>query len=52
MSIREQSDNGTPPVVADADGEVSTIFKDIARQIHEMIEGVQKPGPTIKFSND
>jgi ATP-binding protein involved in chromosome partitioning len=41
MSIREQSDGGTPPVVADPDGEVSTIFKGIAKQIHE-----------IKFSND
>lgn len=52
MSIREQSDGGTPPVVADPDGEVSTIFKGIAKQIHEMIDGVQKRGPEIKFSND
>jgi len=52
MSIREQSDGGSPPVVADPDGDISRTFKDLAGQIHEMIDGIQKATPTIKFLSD
>jgi len=52
MSIREQSDGGKPPVVSDPDGEIAHTFRDLARQIHEMIDGIQKATPTIKFISD
>jgi len=52
MSIREQSDGGKPPVVSDPDGEIAHTFRDLSRQIHEMIDGIQKATPTIKFISD
>lgn len=32
-SVREQSDAGTPPVIAEPDGEVSRVFRQIARNL-------------------
>lgn len=52
MSIREQSDGGTPPVVAEPDGNISQTFRELARDIHGMIDGIQKATPTIKFISD
>ncbi len=51
-SIREQSDGGTPPVIADPESEVSQAFRAMARTIHGMIGEVQKPVPTISFLDD
>ena len=33
MSIREQADSGSPTVVADPDGEVATLYKQMARKV-------------------
>jgi ATP-binding protein involved in chromosome partitioning len=33
LSIREQTDDGTPTVAADPEGEISGIFREIARQV-------------------
>ncbi|GAA3997723.1 iron-sulfur cluster carrier protein ApbC [Comamonas faecalis] len=33
MSIREQADSGKPTVVADPDGDVARIYKDVARKV-------------------
>jgi len=52
LNIREQSDGGTPPVVADPDGEISTIFRDLAKKIHESVDQVQKKMPEIKILSD
>lgn len=52
MSIRVQSDSGKPPVISEPDGAISQIFKGIARDIHNMIDSVQKQGPNIQFVDD
>ena len=52
LAIREQSDGGTPPVIADPEGEVSQIFRRIARSIHEIIDGMQTAGPQISVMDD
>lgn len=33
LSIRQQTDSGTPTVAVDPDGEISAIYRDIARQV-------------------
>ena len=33
MQIREQADSGKPTVVADPDGKVASIYRDIARKV-------------------
>ena len=33
MSIREQADSGKPTVVADPDGPIAAIYRDIARKV-------------------
>jgi len=56
MSIREQADSGTPTVVADPDGEVSAIYKAIARQVAVKIADKAKDFsakfPTVTVSKD
>ena len=52
MEIREQSDGGTPPVIADPDGEISQIFKLMAKTIHQSLEGVISKGPRIQILDD
>jgi ATP-binding protein involved in chromosome partitioning len=52
LSIREQADSGRPSVVAEPDGEVATLFRDMARQVAEQLEGQQAEGPGISFSDD
>jgi len=52
LAIREQSDGGTPPVIADPEGEVSQIFRHIARSIHETIDSMQTAGPKIRVMDD
>ena len=50
MSIREQTDSGRPTVVADPDGTVATIYKDIARRIAVKVADKARD-MTSKFPN-
>jgi len=56
MSIREQADSGRPTVVADPDGEIATIYKNVARQVAVTVAQKAKDFsakfPTISVSKD
>ena len=56
MSIREQTDSGKPTVVADPDGPVVKIYKDIARKvavkIAEKAKDMTSKFPSIVIKND
>jgi ATP-binding protein involved in chromosome partitioning len=56
MSIREQADSGRPTVVADPDGPVAMIYKDIARKIAvkvaEKAKDMSSKFPSIVIKND
>jgi ATP-binding protein involved in chromosome partitioning len=56
MSIREQTDSGKPTVVADPDGAVAKIYKDIARKIAvkvaEKAKDMSSKFPSIVIKND
>jgi ATP-binding protein involved in chromosome partitioning len=56
MSIREQTDSGKPTVVADPEGPVATIYKDIARKIAvkvaEKAKDMTSKFPSIVVRND
>ena len=56
MSIREQADSGRPTVIADPDGPVARIYKDIARRIAvklaEKAKDMSSKFPTIVVKND
>jgi ATP-binding protein involved in chromosome partitioning len=56
MSIREQADSGRPTVVADPDGPVSMIYKEIARkvavQVAEKAKDMTSKFPSIVIKND
>jgi ATP-binding protein involved in chromosome partitioning len=56
MSIREQTDSGTPSVVADPDGPVALIYKEIARKIAvkvaEKAKDMSSKFPSIVIKND
>jgi ATP-binding protein involved in chromosome partitioning len=56
MSIREQTDSGKPTVVADPDGPVAKIYKDIARKIAvkvaEKAKDMTSRFPGIVVKND
>jgi ATP-binding protein involved in chromosome partitioning len=56
MSIREQADSGQPTVVADPDGTVAAIYKDIARKIAvkvaEKAKDMTSKFPSIVVKND
>jgi ATP-binding protein involved in chromosome partitioning len=56
MAIRAQADGGRPTVVADPDGEIAAIYRDVARQIAVAIAAKAKDYsskfPTIKVSRD
>jgi ATP-binding protein involved in chromosome partitioning len=56
MSIREQADSGMPTVVADPDGQVAQIYRDIARKIAvkiaEKAKDMSSKFPTIVVKND
>jgi ATP-binding protein involved in chromosome partitioning len=55
-SIRAQTDSGTPTVVADPDGAVAAIYKDIARKVAikvaEQAKDMTAKFPTIVVRND
>jgi ATP-binding protein involved in chromosome partitioning len=56
MSIREQADSGRPTVVADPDGPVAQIYKEIARKIAvkvaEKAKDMSSKFPSIVIKND
>ncbi len=56
MSIREQTDSGKPTVVADPDGPVAVIYKEIARKIAvgvaERARDMSSKFPNIVIKND
>jgi ATP-binding protein involved in chromosome partitioning len=56
MAIREQTDSGTPTVVAEPDGPVAQIYKDIARKvavkIAEKAKDMTSKFPSIVIKND
>ncbi len=56
MQIRIQADSGTPTVVADPDGEISAIYKAVARQVAIKIAARAKDFsskfPSIKISKE
>lgn len=56
MSIREQTDSGKPTVVADPDGTVAVIYRDIARKlavkIAEKAKDMSSKFPNIVIKND
>jgi ATP-binding protein involved in chromosome partitioning len=56
MSIREQADSGRPTVVADPDGPVAKIYKEIARKIAvkvaEKAKDMTSKFPNIVIKND
>jgi ATP-binding protein involved in chromosome partitioning len=56
MSIREQTDSGMPTVVADPDGPVATIYRDIARKVAvkvaEKARDMSGKFPNIVIRND
>lgn len=56
MAIREQTDSGKPTVVADPDGPVAKIYKDIARKVAvkvaEKAKDMTSKFPSIVIKND
>jgi ATP-binding protein involved in chromosome partitioning len=56
LSIREQTDSGTPTVVADPDGAVAQMYKEIARKVAvkvaEKARDMTAKFPTIVVKND
>ncbi|MFZ6647487.1 iron-sulfur cluster carrier protein ApbC [Undibacterium sp. TJN25] len=55
MSIREQADSGTPTVVADPEGKIAQIYKEIARKlaikVAEKAKDMSSKFPTITVQN-
>ncbi len=56
MAIREQADSGQPTVVADPDGPIAAIYKDIARKVAvkvaEKAKDMSSKFPSIVVKND
>ncbi|MES2760290.1 MAG: P-loop NTPase, partial [Pseudomonadota bacterium] len=56
MAIREQTDSGRPTVVAEPDGPVARVYKDIARKvavkIAEKAKDMTSKFPSIVIKND
>jgi len=53
LAIREQSDGGQPPLVADPEGEASQAFRQIARAVMERLEAdAGKSAPVISIVDD
>ncbi len=56
MAIREQTDSGKPTVIADPDGPVATIYKEIARKVAvkvaEKAKDMSSKFPSIVIKND
>ena len=56
LSIREQTDAGTPAVVAEPDSEVTRLYLEAAAAVREALsaqgDGVVKQFPEITISDD
>jgi ATP-binding protein involved in chromosome partitioning len=56
LAIREQADSGRPTVVADPDGPIATVYKEIARKVAikvaERAKDMSSKFPTIVVKND
>ena len=52
MSIRQQADGGEPTVVSDPDGDVSKIFRDVAKVIVSKVAETKTSGPIISIVDD
>jgi len=56
MSIREQTDSGRPTVVADPDGPVAAVYRQIARKVAvkvaEKAKDMSSKFPSIVIKND
>jgi ATP-binding protein involved in chromosome partitioning len=56
MAIREQTDSGKPTVIADPDGQVAAIYKEIARKVAvkvaEKAKDMSSKFPSIVIKND
>ncbi|OEZ97345.1 iron-sulfur cluster carrier protein ApbC [Duganella sp. HH101] len=56
LAIREQADSGKPTVVAEPDGQIAAIYKDIARkiavQVSEKAKDMTSKFPSIVIKND
>jgi ATP-binding protein involved in chromosome partitioning len=56
LSIREQTDSGRPTVVADPDGQVASVYKQIARKVAvkvaEKAKDMTSKFPSIVVKND
>nr|WP_298414526.1 iron-sulfur cluster carrier protein ApbC [uncultured Halomonas sp.] len=51
LAIREQVDSGKPTVVAEPEGEVTAIFRNVARAVVEGVESQSEEGPSISFGD-
>ena len=56
MAIREQADSGKPTVIADPEGQVAQIYKQIARKlavkVAEKAKDMSSKFPSIVIKND
>jgi len=52
LAVREQSDGGVPPVLAEPEGEIGVIFRSIARSVHEKLAAAKSSGPKIQIVED
>lgn len=53
LAIREQSDGGRPPLVAEPDGDVSRMLREVARAVAaEVMNTGNETGPVIKLMDD
>ncbi len=50
ISIREETDSGKPPVVADPDGRIAQIYRDIARRVAAKL-ALRRKDHSAKFPN-
>ncbi len=56
MTIREQTDGGSPTVVAESDSEIARLYRDIARKLGALLSkrerNLASPIPSISISDD
>lgn len=52
IEIREQADGGTPSVVADPNGDVAAIYRDIARHLAARLWALDADAPEITMDDD
>ena len=52
LAVREQSDGGNPPLVAEPGGDVSKTFREVARAVVAAVDGAVSDAPIIKILDD